>query len=447
MAVMATEPMQPANDAETRLRDCARRGDIADVKDLDDKTVRAAFLRDLCVRPDDYGVHAKGVRLGGAEIADPLDFEAATLPRPLGLLHCALAAELILRDAETRTLLLSGSTFAGIEADRLRLTGGLFLPGATITGETRLLGADIEGNLACHGADFDNPDGDAFGAQRMTVGGRLFLIEVVAMNGALDLMHAGVGDLADDGSGWPDKGKLGIDGLVYENLGPMRDTAAERTAWLRLMPEVRDGEPAYFPQPYEQLIKVFKAAGHEREARLMAIAKQDAYRDYLRRQARAHKDDRRWLRRSWLWFTGWLIGYGYEPWRILWPMALALAIGALTFQHTFDKGAMRPAKERIYAQAEYSWAKDPCEKVPGRHFVFAKSFRDKGFCLPDDYPRFNPLAYAIDAFFPIVDLHQESYWLPKEHGFFRFYLWFHIALGWFLTTIAVVGFTGLIKKD
>ncbi len=81
----------------------------------------------------------------------------------------------------------------------------------------------------------------------------------------------------------------------------------------------------------------------------------------------------------------------------------------------------------------------------------------KGACLPVGHPEFLPLIYAVDSFSPIVDLHQESYWLPWESGWawlpswlnwsFKAYLWIHIAFGWIFTTLAVVGLTGIVKKD
>ena len=71
--------------------------------------------------------------------------------------------------------------------------------------------------------------------------------------------------------------------------------------------------------------------------------------------------------------------------------------------------------------------------------------------LPKHYPDFNALIYSIDVFIPIVDLGQESYWLPrysKEHGWiYVFCMWFHIAFGWILTTLGVVGMTGIVKKE
>jgi len=34
----------------------------------------------------------------------------------------------------------------------------------------------------------------------------------------------------------------------------------------------------------------------------------------------------------------------------------------------------------------------------------------------------------------------------NRQGIYKEHLWLHIALGWFLTAIGVIGFIGLIKK-
>ena len=74
-----------------------------------------------------------------------------------------------------------------------------------------------------------------------------------------------------------------------------------------------------------------------------------------------------------------------------------------------------------------------------------------------DYPPFAAKAYSLDTMVPIVNLHMESYWEPsltQVNAWSRkwavavwWYLRLHIALGWALTTLAVLRFAGLVRQD
>ncbi len=60
-------------------------------------------------------------------------------------------------------------------------------------------------------------------------------------------------------------------------------------------------------------------------------------------------------------------------------------------------------------------------------------------------PAFNNIVYSLDSFVPLIDFHQAKYRLPVGLPL-RVYLWAHIAFGWILTTLLVVGLTGLVQK-
>ena len=78
--------------------------------------------------------------------------------------------------------------------------------------------------------------------------------------------------------------------------------------------------------------------------------------------------------------------------------------------------------------------------------------------VPTSYPVFTAFVYSLDTLIPLVELHQQGYWLPNANegsdwiGFtsgawLRVYLWVHIGAGWVLTTLAVAGFTGLVRRE
>ena len=80
-----------------------------------------------------------------------------------------------------------------------------------------------------------------------------------------------------------------------------------------------------------------------------------------------------------------------------------------------------------------------------------------GQWLPPNYPEFSAFWYSLDVFLPIdvsLDLQQKDFWQTgkQEQALFggqgyKVWLWAETLLGWFLTTIAVAGLTGIIKKD
>jgi hypothetical protein len=364
----------------------------------------------------DEGFHATGaVRLLGAHIRGNLECTGARLENPNG-------------DA--------------LSADGMTVEESVFLDeGFHATGAVRLLGARIQGQLSCTGARLENPSGDALSADGMTVEGDVFLDEGFHATGevrllgarirgalvctearfenpngiALNLEHARLGGIEDDEGSWPQRGRLRIDGLEYEGFaGDQTPTdARRRLEWLRRQ------LPDFRPQPYDQLARVFRRMGREADAVEVLIAKQE---DLIRHGKLS------WWGRLTRRILGVTIGHGYRSGRaLLWSLAFVIA-GALIFGWANARGLMAPSSPEILT--------DPLYRAGGT--------------IPPDYPRFEALFYSLDAFLPIVDLHQESFWLPdagKPFGaLVRLYLWIHIAAGWLLSTLFVSGVTGLVRR-
>ncbi len=417
---------------------------------------------------------SSGCNLLGAHIGGNLECNSATFSHPGATAFTAdrltVAGDLFLHQATVKGefRLLGAKIAANLEcnnatfdhqdgtafyADRLTVKGGLFLRHVTVNGVCRLLGANIDGNLECIKAIFDQKNGHAFIAGRLVVGGRFFWQNFqTPPNGHVQLRHAQVGDFFDDASGWPGPGKLHLDGLTYENWGEY-EPARSLCKWLKLQPQTypHTGAPAYWPQPYEQLAKTYRNAGHERDSRIISIAKQDARRDYLRRMAK-YDGDPRYGRRVWLWFLDWSAGYGYAPWRALVLLAFFWTIGTTFFELGYVGGHVLPAKDRAYMQTCYRhYDAENCGphwRNHSTHPSYLPPELEPGvrYGLPHDYVTFFAPAYAFDVLIPILDLSQEDHWEPKT-GWVRAYMWLHIIAGWVFTTIAVAGFTGLIKKD
>ena len=143
-----------------------------------ERTVRAAVLRELLVAQR-WPVHVKGVQMRGARISGRLDLEATTLRCLVRLEDCYFDdPEPFNLDYATVSLLtLTRCHLAGLSGDTLTVTKHLDLSCSTFTGALRLPGADIAGNLICSGTQLNGArsDGLALEADRMKVGGGVFL--------------------------------------------------------------------------------------------------------------------------------------------------------------------------------------------------------------------------------------------------------------------------------
>jgi multidrug efflux pump subunit AcrA (membrane-fusion protein) len=392
------------------------------------------------------GFSAKGeVRLPGADIGSNLECINGTFENPDG-------------DA--------------LSADNMIVKGNVFLrKGFSAKGQVRLPGADIGGNLECINGTFENPDGDALSAVGMTVKGNVLLSEGFSAKGQVCLpgadiggdlacyaarfetnqqsmdpdgsvvfslaaarvtgvlvwrnleilgqatfAHAKVGGLFDDRNSWPDRGSLDLNGFEYDEFAfDAPASAAARIDWLKRQEPFR-------AQPYEQVIRVLRRTGHDRDAREVAIAKQVALRD----SGLMSPMSKRWNR-----FLEITVAYGYKPWRALVYAIAFCVLGAGLFDLGFSTGLMSPASASIFLRSEF--------------------VESGGTWLPSAYPRFKAPVYALDVFLPIVDLHQESRWLPNMRNGWGWalwiYMWIHIMAGWVLTSVFVAALTGLIKKD
>lgn len=362
-----------------------------------------------------------------------------------------------------------------IAGDRARVGKGIFLRnGVEIVGEASLIGATTHGDLDCGAARFINPGKFALSADRIIIAGDIFFTRGFETNGILRLPSAEVGgevnftgasftgertngaslenatvkraiywrevkktdktrlvlddttaaSFHDHEKSWPADGQLSVFGFKYGRISGV-PTAERRRKWLELQPKERRVNL----QPYEQLAAVLQAAGHDSESRKVLIAKEDARYKY----GGMGRVSRVWGR-----VLKVTLGYGYTPRRaLIWILGVVL-LGWLVFWAGHANSLFSPISDGLYKDAAFQ----------------------NGASLPSGYQTFNPFVYSLDAFLPIIDLHQEAVWLPNpsrpcvvaggEHpcgAYLRIYLWAHIIVGWALSTLAVAGFTGLVRKD
>jgi hypothetical protein len=252
----------------------------------------------------------------------------------------------------------------------------------------------------------------------------------------VDLRGAHTHRLVDDGDHpercWTSPGRLLLDGFTYTSFaGEARGTWTSRLEWLRLQYPfgTREATAQYFvTRPYEQLAAVYRAHGQDSDARRIAIAQRNDLRRYgpISRSARI---------RSWL--LNATIRHGYQPLR---AVALLLAVYLGTF------GAFWAAQH--HPPSRPSYALDLV--VPAKDVKTLQPSPTARRCTAT-YPCFYPALLALDTVVPIINIHQAENWRLNGDAPFGWALvtisTAATLLGWGFSTLAVVGYTGLVRRD
>ncbi|MEM9196337.1 MAG: hypothetical protein AAGD12_00655, partial [Pseudomonadota bacterium] len=360
-----------------------------------------------------------------------------------------------------------------LSADGVETGGGVFLRGGfEAGGEVRLLGAKIGGTLDCDGGSFRNQKGYALSADSAAVSGVFFMREGAVVEGVLDLTRARLGAINDDRACWPEKrGWLVLDGCTYDAIlgGPV--DAETRLDWLGLQ-DPSNYSKDFWPQPYEQLAKVFRAMGHAEDARKVLVEKERLQRaDRWKREEKqrnalldlrqkATTDAERqtftatlgrlWFRRrahrAWDVLVARSVGYGYRPVVALyWTLGL-IAIASVFYFLTWRVGGMAP--NSAVTLLSPSWAKAMADHpdAPSRAWVEMAEGKH--------YETFNAFAYAMDVILPVISFGQEAAWAPSTaKGFWSFgtFAWFtgwlFRLLGWVITALGAAAITGIIRRE
>jgi hypothetical protein len=351
-----------------------------------------------------------------------------------------------------------------------KIHGPATFDGAHIKELIKLNESTIDGDLKLSGArDWGDAD-----MSRLKVTGELQL-EAIKQEGKqqmwqptallnLDDAHIDAIQVKEKKS-WPNK--LSLSGLTYERVSGPTSQPFSYIDWLNLDNNHQDGD--FRPQPYEQMTYVLRRMGYEREAREIAIEKQKK----MRESSQMSCSNRLWSRILQI-----TVAYGYKPGRIIIFAFIINIIGAIIFSTAELQRHMVPVKESAYIKdtereillsssvrpnfmlfvpsAENDYSTFICKPsiylaLGGIEMPKDLIFRINSNILSPNYPTFCALLYSLDAFLPIVNLHQEDYWLPsatmKYGKIYWFYLWFHIICGWVMTTLLVATLTGLIRRD
>ncbi|MFF5702682.1 oxidoreductase [Streptomyces sp. NPDC012794] len=205
--------------------------------------------------------------------------------------------------------------------------------------------------------------------------------------GRVVVSGAKVVKLVDRSTSWPGRGRVSMEGFVYEDLAPRGHfPLPRRLEWLEA------ATPEYSPGPYELLAAVLRAGGEDAGAREVLVAKQRRRRATLPPAARA-----------WGYLQDWTVVYGYRPGRAALWMAVLWAAGTL-----------------LYLRHEPSPIK------------------------ADEHPQWDAALYALDLLLPVIDLGQQGQW--KLEGGWQWGSAALVLLGWILATTVAAGASRLLRR-
>ncbi len=332
--------------------------------------------------------------------------------------------------AEGAALVLDGARVRGRVQldDRVTSNGTLSLVGTTIEGGLDLRGARIgtEGELALDMRAAKIGEVDFTGAvlfgrvecRQATVRGMFQWREIIQEElDELDMRFAHLGWLRDDAGSWPRS--IRLDGLVYDQIdisggspGPGRVPSLDQRldGWLKTSPLEGEQEPVYRSQPYEQLAGVLQAMGRSRDAEKVRIASRRHRVDSTARPEGGLAGILHHVRRAVDTIYRWTTGYGYEPERTLGWLAGLAVVGTIVFGISQRAQRLRPSRSSA----------------------------------TDDSVKFNAFMYSLDVLLPVINLGQAEARNPQS-GLIRGYYWIHLLGGWALSTLLLVGLSGLVR--
>ena len=416
---------------------------------------------------------------------------------PLGLIHCTLEEDVMLRDCTLPGLYLTGTHLPKLNAQRLQCNGPLHLSGGfQATGLVDMSVATIIGQLDCDDGKFLAKD-KALNCEPISVGadvllseefearGRIVLFRAVItgnlqISGAtlttglvaqgmrvragffwrnvtgdgieVDLIDPHVGTLIDSPGSWTSVKRLRLSSFRYDRIESKMDVQ-ERLDWLAK----HDATARRFtPQPYVQLANVLRRQGMISAVNTVMIKREDLQCDADMEQA---VEGNEWwglfalvmLLRPFLSLPfKWMFGYGHQPARVLPWIAAILGITICFAQQIHIHGQFAPTSSVVLTSQDWldSFPTDPVPDSPlWRVQLDAWAQTTSG----RDYTSFSAFLYALDLFIPLDALGQEKNWAPSaERGWWGDWghrlRWLVQMAGWVITAIGAAVVTGLIGR-
>ncbi|MBU2937069.1 MULTISPECIES: pentapeptide repeat-containing protein [Pacificibacter] len=444
--------------------------------------IRADVLRYALTRP--FGADDAtefGVSLYGAAISGELDLIDCTIHGNASLRQCRFQKMLFADRARfmknvnltgshlpallaptayvNGQLICRGTIFTAKHGSALDLQGiavehDVFLTGASANASVDLNGAIIGGQLGLRGMTLSVKAGLALDLEGVKIESGFFFIDIKSVVGSIDLSSAHVGNLVDDPASWDKVTNLILDGFTYDRISGSQSSTDYKTRlrWLK----TSDNSTAKFrPQPYNQLAKVLREMGHERDAREIKVVLAGKLKTQDRKE-RVIKPNGNWgvgvasawrdLSNAalWIWHVTSLrfIGHGYKP-----ENAIAVLLTLILFawgaaDQAWKAGDFAPNSALILNSDDWR----ALSNAPHQAQAWGETVVGK------DWESFNSFAYAADVVIPIVDFSQTQAWAPSTNrgpwgATLWWARWLFTAAGWIISALGAAAITGVIRRE
>jgi len=282
------------------------------------------------------------------------------------------------------------------------------------------------------------------------------------IEGNVDLRDARCASLQDSPSGYDGATSVLLDGFRYERVentawGAGIDARLEK--WLPNDPELSPARRDYRPQPFIQLASVL--AAHGDEAGAWEVLSKRAYFDGKQRW----KLRPRSLGVHWIWYTavlfyGWFFDFGLSPMRALGTLLLCIVVGAGLFGWMDSRNALVIAHTPVTSYVQEAGDTPKYLKSDGQVIGDISCGLTAGGAGVVDFAvtAGRLLVYAADVFVPLVDLREEgkcevgrvegasrqpANW---EVATYQFLKALYATLGWIVTTLALLTFSGVLRN-
>ena len=288
----------------------------------------------------------------------------------------------------------------------------MWAPGCRVDGTLKFARARIGGRVELRGVDIRGKDGVAVIAEHAQIDGGIYLTKSTITNGEFDLTGVRTTTLVDDLDSWPEQVEL--DDFVYQNMPGLATRQPhdreDRIAWLGRQQRMNASSYAHFAA-------VMRDHGRRGSADRVMVA--------LHRRENAAKPQR-W-RRAMGWLDEKLLGFGYQPWRMVIAIAGLVTLVAIAVALPGARAVMLAADQR----GDIHVATEGCAEGLVRCY--------------------NPTLFAIDTVIPLLDLGHRTTWRPTRGGDYGGVFEWGLAvagiIGWAASTIFVLSFARFHRSE